>query len=198
MSTYWYRYWMKGHSEKWEKGSIRGVGLYQKVAIIIAILKHKTRGNILSPWDVAVLYCRQWRTQGGCTGCTCIPPPPPVHPPPRPCASPPLPSLKGWLWENIRQWATRKKSDITAFFGRAAKPTAVAADANPNNQSCGAETIFLGSGSGSYFWKVMVPVPTFEKVMVPVPIFEKLRLRFRFQLHIQTVKSKFFNFFCLF
>ncbi len=25
----------------------------------------------------------QWRTQGGCTGCTCIPPPPP------PCASPP-------------------------------------------------------------------------------------------------------------
>jgi hypothetical protein len=33
----------------------------------------------------------QGRTQGGCTGCTCIPPPPPVHPapPPRPCASPP-------------------------------------------------------------------------------------------------------------
>jgi ribonuclease P/MRP protein subunit RPP40 len=30
------------------------------------------------------------RTQGGCTGCTCIPPPPPppVYPPPRPCASP--------------------------------------------------------------------------------------------------------------
>jgi hypothetical protein len=36
----------------------------------------------------------QGRTQGGCTGCTCIPPPLPVHPP-RPCASPP--SLKGWL-----------------------------------------------------------------------------------------------------
>ncbi len=34
------------------------------------------------------------RTQGGCTGCTCIPP---------------LPSLKGWLWEKMRQWATRKK-----------------------------------------------------------------------------------------
>jgi hypothetical protein len=51
----------------------------------------------------------QWRTQGGCTGCTCIPPPPPVHPPPWPCASPPLSSLKGWLWEKIRQWATRKK-----------------------------------------------------------------------------------------
>jgi hypothetical protein len=31
----------------------------------------------------------QGRTQGGCTGCTCIPPPPPVHPPPRQCASPP-------------------------------------------------------------------------------------------------------------
>jgi hypothetical protein len=41
---------------------------------------------------------------------------------------------------------------------------------------------------------VPVPVPTFEKVMipVPVPIFEKLRFRFRFQLHIFTIKSKFF------
>ena len=40
----------------------------------------------------------------------------------------------------------------------------------------------------------MVPVPTFEKVMVPVPVptFEKLRFRFRFQLHINTIKSKFF------
>ncbi len=28
---------------------------------------------------------RQGRTQGGCTGCTCIPPPPPVHPPPSMC-----------------------------------------------------------------------------------------------------------------
>jgi hypothetical protein len=38
----------------------------------------------------------QGRTQGGCTGCTCIPPPPPpVHPPPAMCI-PPLPSLKGW------------------------------------------------------------------------------------------------------
>jgi hypothetical protein len=37
---------------------------------------------------------------------------------------------------------------------------------------------------------VPVPVPTFEKVMVPVPTFEKLR--FRFQLHIYTIKSKFF------
>ncbi len=41
---------------------------------------------------------------------------------------------------------------------------------------------------------VPVPVPTFEKVMVPVPVptFEKLRYRFRFQLHIYTIKSKFF------
>jgi hypothetical protein len=39
------------------------------------------------------------------------------------------------------------------------------------------------------FGKVMVPVPTFKKVMVPVPTFEKLR--FRFQLHIYTMKSKF-------
>ncbi len=55
-------------------------------------------------------------------------------------------------------------------------------------QCCGTVTIFYGSGS--YFWKVLVPVPvpTFEKVMVPVPAptFEKLRFRFRFrfQLHI--------------
>jgi hypothetical protein len=39
----------------------------------------------------------------------------------------------------------------------------------------------------------MVPVPTFEKVMVPVPTFKKLRFRFRFQLHIYTIKSKFFK-----
>jgi hypothetical protein len=40
---------------------------------------------------------------------------------------------------------------------------------------------------------VPVPVPTFEKVMVPVPVptFEKLRFRFRFQLQIYTIKSKF-------
>jgi hypothetical protein len=42
---------------------------------------------------------------------------------------------------------------------------------------------------------VPVPVPTFEKVMVPVPTFEKLwfRFRFRFQLYIKTIKSKFFK-----
>ena len=33
----------------------------------------------------------QWRTQGGCTGCTCIPPPPPVHPPPGHVHPPPPP-----------------------------------------------------------------------------------------------------------
>ncbi len=55
-------------------------------------------------------------------------------------------------------------------------------------QCCGTVTIFYGSGSGSCFRKVLVPVPvpTFEKVMTPVPVtvptFEKLR--FRFQLHI--------------
>jgi hypothetical protein len=38
---------------------------------------------------------------------------------------------------------------------------------------------------------VPVPVPTFEKVMVPVPTFEKLRFRFRFQLHIYTIKIQF-------
>jgi hypothetical protein len=52
-----------------------------------------------------------------------------------------------------------------------------------------------------------VLVPTFEKVMFPVPVlvptFEKLRFRFRFQLYMKTIKSKFFKknfgiFFCLF
>jgi hypothetical protein len=38
---------------------------------------------------------------------------------------------------------------------------------------------------------VPVPVQTFEKVMVPVPSFENLR--FRFQLYIKTIKSKFFS-----
>jgi hypothetical protein len=59
-------------------------------------------------------------------------------------------------------------------------------------QCCGTVTIFYGSSSD--FWKVMVPVPTFEKVMVPVSTFENLRFRFRFrfQLHIYTIKSKFF------
>ncbi len=41
---------------------------------------------------------------------------------------------------------------------------------------------------------VPVPVPTFEKVMVPVlvPTFVKFRFRFQLQLHIYTIKSKFF------
>jgi hypothetical protein len=55
-------------------------------------------------------------------------------------------------------------------------------------QCCGTVTIFYGSGSGSDFWKVMVPapVPTFEKVMVsvPVPVPTLEKLLFRFQLHI--------------
>ncbi len=38
----------------------------------------------------------------------------------------------------------------------------------------------------------MVPVPTFEKVMVPVPVPTFEKLRFRFQLHIYNIKSKFF------
>ncbi len=43
-----------------------------------------------------------------------------------------------------------------------------------STQCCGTVTIFYGSGSGSDFWKVMVPVP--------VPTFEKLWFRFRFRL----------------
>jgi hypothetical protein len=38
---------------------------------------------------------------------------PPVHPPSPPVHPPPghvhPPSLKGWLWDKMRQWATRKK-----------------------------------------------------------------------------------------
>jgi hypothetical protein len=41
-------------------------------------------------------------------------------------------------------------------------------------QRCGTVTIFYGSGSGSDFWKFMVPVP--------VPTFEKCCFRFRFLL----------------
>jgi hypothetical protein len=41
-----------------------------------------------------------------------------------------------------------------------------------SKQRCGTLTILYGSGSGSDFWKVMVPVPTFEK----------LWFRFRFLL----------------
>ncbi len=39
----------------------------------------------------------------------------------------------------------------------------------------------------------MVLVPTFEKVMVPVPVPTFKKLRFRFQLYIKTIKSKFFK-----
>ncbi len=57
-------------------------------------------------------------------------------------------------------------------------------------QCCGTVTIFYGSGSGSDFWKVTVPVPvrTFEKLWFRFPflLLKKLRFRFRFrfQLHI--------------
>jgi hypothetical protein len=53
--------------------------------------------------------CRQGRTQGGCTGCTCIPPPPPVHPPPRPCASPPLPSPERLVMRKDEAVGNKKK-----------------------------------------------------------------------------------------
>ncbi len=45
--------------------------------------------------DPASHNYRQGRTQGGCTGCTCTPPPP--------LCIPPLPSLKGGIWEKMRQ-----------------------------------------------------------------------------------------------
>ena len=56
------------------------------------------------------------------------------------------------------------------------------------NQCCGTVTIYYGSGSGSGsdFWKVMVPVLTFEKLWFRFRylLLKKLRFRFRFQLHI--------------
>jgi hypothetical protein len=36
-----------------------------------------------------MIYTDQGRTQGGCKGCTCIPPTPPVHAPPRHVHPPP-------------------------------------------------------------------------------------------------------------
>jgi hypothetical protein len=48
-------------------------------------------------------------------------------------------------------------------------------------QRCGTVTLFYGYGSD--FSQILVPVP--------VPTFEKLR--FRFQLHIKTIKSEFFQ-----
>ncbi len=53
-------------------------------------------------------------------------------------------------------------------------------------QCCGTLTIFYGSGSGSDFWKVMVPVPvpTFEKLWFRFRLLLFKKLRFRFQLHI--------------
>jgi len=55
-----------------------------------------------------------------------------------------------------------------------------------SSQCCGTVTIYYGSGSCSDFWKVMVPVPTFEKwwFRFRFLLLTKLRFRFRFQLHI--------------
>ncbi len=39
-----------------------------------------------------------------------------------------------------------------------------------NLQCCGTVIIFYGSGSGSNFLKVTVPVPTNQKVRVPVAV----------------------------
>ncbi len=54
---------------------------------------------LLVGWD----SCCQWRTQGDAQDARASPCPPPL------CIPPLLPSLKGWLWEKMRQWATRKK-----------------------------------------------------------------------------------------
>jgi len=67
----------------------------------------------------------RWRSQrrvmepvaypGGMNRMHAIPPtpPPPVHSPPGNVHPPPLSSLKGWLWEKMRQWAT---CDLIIFF----------------------------------------------------------------------------------
>ncbi len=88
--------------------------------------------ELLSSWSdrthtllFSYVTVRQGRTQGGCTGCTCIPPTHPVHSPP-PLVHvhpPPFPNLKGWLWEKVRQWTTRKKCkfvylNIIIFYPR--------------------------------------------------------------------------------
>jgi len=97
-------------------------------------------------------------------------------------------------FEPLKPFHLNLKADLDkdlAFHSTANPDPASQNDADlkptlPNKQRCGTVTILYGSGSGSHFWKVMVPVSTFKKVMVPVRAFEKLRFqfRFRFQLHI--------------
>ncbi len=60
-----------------------------------------------------------------------------------------------------------------AFFGIGGNGDEIT-DKVPYIQRCGTVTIFYGSGSD--FWKIMVPVL--------VPTFEKLWFRFRFQLQL--------------
>ncbi len=55
---------------------------------------HKVGSKIPTRLNVRKKSSVQGRTQEGCTGCTCIPPPPPCASPPRPCASPPSPAWK--------------------------------------------------------------------------------------------------------
>ncbi len=55
----------------------------------------------------------QGRTQGGCTGCTCIPLPPLCIPLLAMC----IPPSRAWkAGEKMRQWATRKKCNITIWI----------------------------------------------------------------------------------
>ncbi len=55
----------------------------------------------------------QWRTQGGCTGCTCIPPPLCIPPPTRPCASPPSPAWEAGYDQLCRAGQSQTLSDTT-------------------------------------------------------------------------------------
>jgi hypothetical protein len=54
---------------------------------------------------------RQWRTQGGCTGCTCIPPPPPVHPPPG-HVHPPPPQPERLVMRKYKAVGNNKKMQV--------------------------------------------------------------------------------------
>ncbi len=85
--------------------SLRKLPYFTQISFA-GFLYHTRRFSIYHP--------HQGRTQGGCTGCTCMPTPPLCIPPPGHVHSPP-PSLKGCLREKMRQWATRKKCKFVSL-----------------------------------------------------------------------------------
>jgi hypothetical protein len=61
--------------------SIKIIAKKQRRGFIRMVQQYYATHHI-ARFTVNTLSLRHWRTQGGCTGCTCIPPPGHVHPPP--------------------------------------------------------------------------------------------------------------------